>query len=107
MNTKQLENIIDFLESVYTEDRQLNTAVKHFIDVVAPWNYAPVVDGKLTYILRALKVTYPEITELLEYYFLEAKDMDWWWMIESNGKRYKYWSKEDIIQSMIDFWYII
>lgn len=36
MNTKQLENIIDFLESVYTEDRQLNTAVKHFIDVVAP-----------------------------------------------------------------------
>jgi len=36
MNTEQLNNILDFLESVYDDDRKLNTAVKHFIEIFAP-----------------------------------------------------------------------
>lgn len=106
MNTAQLNNIIDFLESVYDDDRKLNTAIRHFIDIVAPWNYAPIIDWKLTTIFSALKIVYPEIIELLEYYFFESKNMNGWGVIESDWKKYNYSKREDVIQSMIDFWYI-
>jgi len=106
MNTEQLNNILDFLESVYDDDRKLNTAVKHFIEIFAPWEYAPVIDGKLTKIFSALKIVYPEIIELLEYYFFESKNMKDGWTIESDWKKYNYSKREDIIQSMIDFWFI-
>lgn len=106
MNTAQLNNIIDFLESVYDDDRKINTAVRHFIDIVAPWNYAPIIDWKLTTIFSALKIVYPEIIELLEYYFFESKNMNGWGVIESDWKKYNYSKREDVIQSMIDFWYI-
>lgn len=106
MEIAQLNNIIDFLESVYDDDRKLNTAIKHFIDILAPREYAPIIDGKLTTIFSALKIVYPEIVELLEYYFFESKNMKDWWMIESDWKKYNYSKREDIIQSMIDFWYI-
>ena len=106
MNTEQLNNIIDFLETVYDDDRKLNTAVKNFIDIVAPWEYAPIIDGRLTSILSTLEILYPEITELLEYYFFESKNMKEGWTIESDWKKYNYSKREDIIQSMIDFNYI-
>lgn len=106
MTKENISLIIDFLESVYDDDRKLNTAIYHFIDVVAPWSYAPIVDWKISSIFATLKIPYPEITELLEYYFYESKNMDEWWMIESNGKKYNYSNKEEVIQSMLDFWYI-
>ncbi len=106
MNTEQLNNIIDFLETVYDNDRKLNTAVKDFITIVAPWEYAPIIDWRITSIFYALKIIYPEITELLEYYFYESKNMKEGWIIESDWKKYNYSKREDIIQSMIDFWYI-
>ena len=106
MNTEQLNNIIDFLETVYDDDRKLNTAVKNFIDIVAPWEYAPIIDGRLTSILSTLEILYPEITELLEYYFFESKNMKEGWTIESDWKKYNYSKREDIIQSIIDFWFI-
>lgn len=106
MNVKQFSHIFDFLETVYTEDREMNNAISHFIDIIAPWNYAPILDWKVYKILEALKILYPEITGLLEYYFYESKNIEWGWTIESDWKKYNYSQKEDIIQSMIDFWYL-
>lgn len=107
MTKENISLIIDFLESVYENDRSNNTAIKNFIDTIAPWNYAPIVDWKLSSIFATLKIPYPEITELLEYYFYEAKNMNGRWMIKSDWKKYNYSNKEEVIQSMIDFWYII
>lgn len=106
MTKESISLIIDFLESVYDTDRKLNCAIKHFVEILAPWEYAPIIDGKLTTIFSALKILYPEIVELLEYYFFESKNMKDGGMIESDWKKYNYSNKEEIIQSMIDFWYI-
>lgn len=106
MNIKQFSSIFDFLETVYTEDREMNKAIKGFIDIVAPWSYAPIPEWKISKVFEAFKIVYPEITELLEYYFYESKNMKWGWTIESNWKKYNYSKKEEIIQSMVDFWYL-
>jgi hypothetical protein len=106
MNKNQIDNIIDYLESIYTQDKIYNKSTKNYINIVCPWEYAPILEWKLTSILNALRILHPEITELLEYYFFESKNMKKWWMIESDGKKYNYSNKEDVIKSMIDFWYI-
>lgn len=102
MTKKQLKEIIDTLEDIYTEDERMNKAWKDFIWVLAPFEYAPIMDWRLESIFSVLKITYPEITELLEYYFYEAKNMDWA-MVESDWKKYNYNNVEEVIQSMIDF----
>ena len=88
MNIKQFSSIFDFLETVYTEDREMNKAIKGFIDIVAPWSYAPIPEWKISKIFEAFKIVYPG------------------WTIESNWKKYNYSKKEEIIQSMVDFWYL-
>ena len=106
MTKENISLILDKLESIHSYDRKINQAWKDFIWVLAPSEYAPIMEWRLNYIFSILKVLYPEITELLEYYFYESKNMDWWCMIESDGKTYNYANKDEIIQSMIDFWYI-
>lgn len=106
MKVEHLKSIINLLEITYEKDRKINDSIRDFIDCVAPWNYAPIVDWELTSMLSILKILYPEITELLEYHFFESMNMKWWWIVESDWKQYNYSDIDDIIQSMIDFWYI-
>jgi hypothetical protein len=106
MNKKQLEQLIDYLEKVYTYDRLCNRATQEYIDVICPWEYAPIIEWKLPSILEALKILYPEITELLEYYFHESKNMKEWGAIECDWKKYNYSNIQEVIQSMIDFWHV-
>lgn len=106
MTKEQLRETINILEAIYSEDRDVNKAWKDFIRVIAPSEYAPVMEWRLEPIFTVLKITYPEITELLEYYFYEAKNMDSAMVEENGGKKYDYNNVEEIIQSMIDFWFI-
>ena len=106
MKKEQLEKLIDYLESVYLQDRLVNKATREYIEIVCPWEYAPVVEWKLPSILEAIKILYPEITELLEYYFYESKNMKEWGTIEYDWKKYNYSKIEEVTQSMIDFGHI-
>lgn len=106
MTKEQFTKLLDTLEEVYAQDREDNTAWLDFIKVIAPDSYAPIVEWKLSTALDILKIEHPEITELMGYYFYEAKNMDKGGMIESDWKKYNYSIREDIIQSVIDFWYI-
>ena len=106
MTKEQFTKLFDTLEEVYAQDREDNTAWIGFIRVIAPDSYAPIVEWKLSTALDVLKIEYQEITELMAYYFYEAKNMDKGGMIESDWKKYNYSIREDIIQSVIDFWYI-
>ncbi len=106
MTKEQFTKLLDTLEEVYAQDREDNTAWLDFIKVIAPDSYAPIVEWKLSTALDVLKIEYPEITELMAYYFYEAKNMNKGGMIESDWKKYNYSIKEDVIQSVIDFWYI-
>lgn len=102
MTKQQLREIIDTLEAIYTDDRKVNKAWKDFIWVLAPSEYAPIMEWRLESIFSVLKITEPGVTELLEYYFYEAKNMDWP-MVESDGKKYNYNNVDEVVQSMIDF----
>lgn len=102
MTKEQLRETIHALENIYTEDREVNKAWRNFIWVLAPYEYAPIMEWRLESIFSVLKITEPDVTELLEYYFYEAKNMDWA-MVESDWKKYNYNNVEEVIQSMIDF----
>lgn len=106
MTKEQFTKLLDILEEIYAQDREDNIAWSDFIRVIAPDSYVPIVEWKLSTALDILKIEHPEITELMGYYFYEAKNMEWWWKIESDWKKYNYSNKEDVIQSVIDFWYI-
>ena len=107
MNKTQIKQTLEYLEKIYQEDKKVNKATKEYFNIVSPESYPPCFEWKLSSILDYLKIEYPEIAELLEYYFYEAKNMDGGWMVEEkDGKKYKYDNHENIIQSMIDFWYI-
>ena len=106
MTKEQFTKLLDTLEEVYAQDREDNTAWLDFIRVISPDSYAPIVEWKLSKALDVLKIEHPEITELMAYYFYEAKNMDKGGMIESDWKKYNYSIREDVIQSVIDFWYI-
>ena len=93
------------LEEIYLDDRAKNKAMKSFFAVIAPTEYAPVLDGTLSTVLWILKIEHPEIVELLEYYFYEAKNMEHPY-IESDGKKYDYLERGQVVQSLVDFWHI-
>jgi len=106
MTKEQLKQLIDYLETIYAQDELINKATQEYIDVICPWEYAPIIGWKLPSILEALKILYPEITELLEYYFWESKNMKKWGIIECDWKKYNYSNIPEVIQSMIDIWYV-
>ena len=106
MNKAQLKKIIDYLETIYKQDSLVNKATREYIEIICPWEYAPMIEWKLSSALNTLKILYPEITELLEYYFYESKNMKNWGAIESDWKKYNYSKIPEVIQSMIDFWHI-
>ena len=101
MKTETFIKIFDNLELIYLDDQKKNKALKDFIAVIAPNEYAPILDGTLWSVLQVLKIEHPEIVELLEYYFYEAKNMEHP-CIESNGKKYDYSERGQVVQSLVD-----
>ena len=106
MNKEQFIKLLDTLEEVYAQDNEDNSAWIDFIRVIAPDSYAPTVEWKLSTVIDIIKIEHPWIAELMEYYFYESKNMVWWGTIECDWKKYNYSKKEEVIQSLIDFWHI-
>lgn len=106
MDKEHFIKLLEHLNEIYAQDREDNQAWRDFIKVIAPNEYAPIVEWKLSTALSILKIEHPWIAELMSYYFYESKNMDKWGMIESDWKKYYYSKKEDVIQSMLDFQYI-
>lgn len=106
MDKEHFIKLLEHLNEIYAQDREDNQAWRDFIKVIAPNEYAPIVEWKLSTVLGVLKIEYPDIVEWLSYYFFEAKWMKSPIVTDKNGKEYNYSKKEDVIQSMLDFQYI-
>ena len=106
MTKQQFSSILEKLEETYSQDTHEVKAWNDFIKVLMPTEYAPIPEWKLSTVIDILKLEHPWIAELMEYYFYESKNMAWWWTIECDWKKYNYSKKEEVIQSLIDFWHI-
>lgn len=106
MNKEQFIKLLDRLEEIYEQDNKEVQAWKDFISVIMPIEYSPIPEWKLSTVLYILEIEYPEVAELMSYYFFESKLIKGGWLIECDWKKYNYSKKEDVIQSMIDFWHI-
>lgn len=106
MTKTQFIQLLDKLEEIYEQDEKDNKAWETFIWTIAPQEYAPIIEGKLSTVLNVLRVEHSDIAWWLSYYFYEARGMLNPLVTDKNWKNYNYSNKKEVVQSMIDFWYI-
>lgn len=105
MTKTQFIQLLDRLEDIYEQDNKENKAWEAFIWTIAPQEYAPIIEGKLSTVLDVLRVEHSDIAWWLSYYFFEAKGMKNP-IVSDKGKNYNYANKKEVVQSIVDFWYI-
>lgn len=100
MNWKHILNRIDYWKK---QDEKWQQAMEQFCKVVAPKEYAPILNPKyIEGFIEGVSGENKELKDWLEYYAYEVPGMDQAKVTDKDGRGYNFCDKDDTIRFFED-----